>query len=259
MAKINEINLGAMNNSAHFLFITDVLARLKADETLSAKLAKFQSALEEAQKAEDDALKLSQKSLLTDAIVEADALRDQLYSGYKKSVGGYLNFPVAAMADAAKTLSQHIKDYRIDPQEQLDKETGDLVNFIDDLEKKYADEVSALSLTAYVSQLKAANESVRTLTAQRTDERMARTVGAVKTARAASDTAYRDLVTVVNGLALFEGETAYADLIAYVNAEIKHYKQEVISSSAKKSAETTATDSAASKPNVLPSVSQPAE
>jgi len=37
MAKINEINLGAMNNSAHFLFITDVLARLKADEIPTRK------------------------------------------------------------------------------------------------------------------------------------------------------------------------------------------------------------------------------
>jgi len=40
---------------------------------------------------------------------------------------------------------------------------------------------------------------------------MARTVGAVKAARAASD-------------------AVYSDLIAYVNAEIKHYKQEVIAS-----------------------------
>jgi len=76
---------------------------------------------------------------------EADALRDQLYSGYKKSVGGYLDFPVAAMVEAAKTLSQHIKDYRIDPQEQLDKETGDLVNFVGDLEQKYAKRAYARS------------------------------------------------------------------------------------------------------------------
>lgn len=246
MAKINEINLTALPNSAHFLYITDVLSRLQQDETLSAKLEKFVTPLATAQKAEDDALKLSQKSLLTDEIAAADQLRDQLYSGYKKAVSGYKNFPVETLASAAKTLLQHIKDYKIDPQEQLDKETGDLVNFIGDLEGKHAEQVAALSLTAYVAQLKAANESVRTLTEQRTDERMARTVGAVKTARAASDTAYRDVVTVVNGLVLFEGETAYADFISYVNTQITHYKQEVLSSSsasssssAKKAATTT--------------------
>jgi len=254
MAKISEINLGALPNSAHFLFITDVLARLQADAKLSVKLAKFITVLTEAQKEEDDALKLSQKSLLTDEIAAADALRDQLYSGYKKAVSGYLNFPVETLAQAAKQLNQHIKDYKIDPQEQLDKETGDLVNFIDDLEKKYADEISALSLTAYVAQLKTANESVRTLTAQRTDERMARTLGAVKKARAASDNAYRDVVTIVNGLALFEGETDYADFITYVNTEIAHYKQEVL---AKKS--TAADNTAANGPKISPAASQPAE
>ena len=59
---------------------------------------------------------------------------------------------------------------------QLDKETGLLMNFIDDLEKKYSSEVQTLSLGAFVTALKAANEKVRTLTATRTDERMAKAV-----------------------------------------------------------------------------------
>ena len=54
------------------------------------------------------------------------------------------------------------------------------MNFIDDLEKKYSSEVQTLSLGAFVTALKAANEKVRTLTATRTDERMAKAVGALK-------------------------------------------------------------------------------
>ena len=59
---------------------------------------------------------------------------------------------------------------------QLDKETGLLMNFIDDLEKKYSSEVQTLSLGAFVTALKVANEKVRTLTATHTDERMAKAV-----------------------------------------------------------------------------------
>ena len=81
---------------------------------------------------------------------------------------------------------------------QLDKETGLLMNFIDDLEKKYSSEVQTLSLGAFVTALKAANEKVRTLTATRTDERMAKAVGALKASRKASDEAYRQLVKFVN-------------------------------------------------------------
>ena len=125
-------------------------------------------------------------------------------------------------------LNQHIIDYNIDPQAQLDKETGLLINFLTDLEGKYQTEVTTLALTPFVTALKEANERVRSLTTSRTEERMTVTVGAMKTARKAVDNAYRTLVKWVNALALIEGETEYADFIDYVNTEIIHYKREVI-------------------------------
>lgn len=132
------------------------------------------------------------------------------------------------MAKAAKVLTQHIKDYAIDPKMQLDKETGLLMNFIDDLEKKYSSEVQTLSFGAFVTALKATNEKVRTLTATRTDERMAKAVGALKASRKASDEAYRQLVKFVNAYVLIEGGSKYLSFIDYVNTEIVHYKREVI-------------------------------
>ena len=111
---------------------------------------------------------------------------------------------------------------------QLDKETGLLMNFIDDLEKKYSSEIQTLSLGAFVTAMKAANEKVRTLTSTRTDERMAKAVGALKASRKASNEAYRQLVKFVNAYALIEGDSKYLSFIDYVNTEIVHYKREVI-------------------------------
>lgn len=132
------------------------------------------------------------------------------------------------MAQAAKILSQHIKDYKINSADQLDKETGLLVNFITDLEDKCTAQVTKLGLTAFVTNMKEANERVRTLTLQRTNEKMGVTVGALKAARTASDTAYRALVKMVNALALVLGEKDYTAFIDYVNTEITHYKREVL-------------------------------
>ena len=92
----------------------------------------------------------------------------------------------------------------------------------------YSSEVQTLSLGAFVTALKAANEKVRTLTATRTDERMAKAVGALKASRKASDEAYRKLVKFVNAYALIEGDSKYLSFIDYVNTEIVHYKREVI-------------------------------
>ena len=228
MKEIYDINIQRMNNGAHFTFVSNILARAEADTAVKEKASELVSNFKTAVSAEDEALKISQKSLLTDEIAKADSDRDALYAGYKKAVEGFLAMPIADMAQAAKILSQHIKDYKINTADQLDKETGLLVNFISDLEDKYAAQVVKLGLTAFVTNLKEANERVRTLTLQRTNEKIGITVGALKTARTASDDAYRALVKMVNALALVFGEKDYTAFIDYVNTEVTHYKREVL-------------------------------
>ena len=49
-----------------------------------------------------------------------------------------------------------------------------------------------------------------------------------KTARTASDEAYRLLVQHVNARALLEGEAEYAAFIDYANTKIEHFRQEVL-------------------------------
>ena len=100
--------------------------------------------------------------------------------------------------------------------------------------------------------MKEANEHVRTLTLQRTNEKMGVTVGALKTARTASDNAYRALVKMVNALALVFGEKDYTAFIDYVNTEITHYKREVIGQKAtapSTSGSSSATTPGSSKPS----------
>ena len=233
MKEISDINILRMNNGAHFTFVSNILARAEADTAVKGKASELVSNFKTAVNAEDEALKISQKSLLTDDIAKADNDRDALYAGYKKAVEAFLAMPIADMAQAAKVLAQHIKDYKINTAGQLDKETGLLVNFITDLEDKYSVQVAKLGLTAFVTNMKEANERVRTLTLQRTNEKMGVTVGALKAARTSSDDAYRALVKMVNALALVYGEKDYTAFIDYVNTEVTHYKREVIGQKAK--------------------------
>ena len=251
MKEINDISLPRMNNGAHFTYVSNILARAEADTIVKSKASEQLAAFKTAVEAEDEALKISQKSLLTDDITKADSDRDALYAGYKKAVEAFLAMPIADMAQAAKVLAQHIKDYKINTADQLDKETGLLVNFITDLENKYSAQVAKLGLTAFVTNMKEANERVRTLTLQRTNEKMGVSVGALKTARTASDNAYRALVKMVNALALVFGEKDYAPFIDYVNTEITHYKREVLGqkSSAPSTSGSSSADSGSSTPS----------
>lgn len=99
--------------------------------------------------------------------------------------------------------------------------------------------------------MKEVNEHVRTLTLQRTNEKMGVTVGALKTARTASDNAYRALVKMVNALALVFGEKDYTAFIDYVNTEITHFKREVMGQKA--TAPSTSGSSSATTPSSKPS------
>lgn len=233
MKEIYDINILRMNNGAHFTYVSNILARAEADITINSKASEQLAVFKAAVKAEDEALKISQKSLLTDDIAKADSDRDALYAGYKKAVEAFLAMPIADMAKAAKVPALHIKDYKINTADQLDKETGLLVNFITDLEGKYSEQVAKLGLTAFVTNMKEANERVRTLTLQRTNEKMGVMVGALKTARTATDDAYRAFIKMVNALALVLGEKDYTAFIDYVNTEVTRYKREVIGQKAK--------------------------
>jgi len=93
--------------------MTSVLNYAVADEKIAEEthLKPLVQNLTTALTKEDEDLKISQKSLLTDEITKADNLRDSLYRAYKKAVKTYLDLPIAAQAQAAKVLNQHIKDY----------------------------------------------------------------------------------------------------------------------------------------------------
>ena len=110
MKEISDISIQRMNNGAHFTFVSNILARAEADTAVKGKASELVSNFKAAVAAEDEALKISQKSLLSDDIAKSDSDRDALYIGYKRAVEGFLAMPVADMAQAAKVLAQHIKD-----------------------------------------------------------------------------------------------------------------------------------------------------
>ncbi len=236
--EISEIYLKRMNNAAHFLFVKKIRDRAKVHPVISVKCKKWFDPLDAAVDKEDANLIISQKSQFTDAITEADGVRGMNYMVYKQAVRNFKNLSAGPMAEAAKILWQHIKDYGIDTRMQLDRETSLLLNFVSDLETKYAEQVATLGLTAFVTNIKTANEKVIELTDSRTEERMGQTLGALKASREDSDDKTLALFKSVNAYAWLEDTDEYDDFIDYVNEEIKHYKREVLGQKADSSTET---------------------
>lgn len=231
MTQIENIGLTRMSNGAHFRFMKNILERVKNETSVTAKAAKVINELEVAFKKEDELLKISQKSMLTDEIAAADQERDALYMTCKKTVEAMLGMPVKEVADAAKIVNQKLVDFNIDVKAQLDKETGMLDNLITDLTGPLKAEVQKLSLTPCIERLKEVNDALDKAMSQRDEDKKYVVAGALKAARLASDEAYRNLTTVVNAFVILEGDEQYRDYVAYVNAMIVRVKREVLGQS----------------------------
>ena len=86
-----------------------------------------------------------------------------------------------------------------------------------------------LGLESLASLLKIANEAVRTLMAQRNDDRMYQEKAALATACKQAYAAYHDFVTMLNAAALIDEDGyTYDELIQQINELIKYYRQYVV-------------------------------
>ena len=116
--------------------------RFATETALSTNAAakKAIEALAAAVKEEDRCLVISQKSLIT------DDKRDNIFRGLRKSIKGLTDAPVADVAQAAKELTQRIKDIRVRRSLQLEGETALLMKLTEECETTYAEQVKRLGV-----------------------------------------------------------------------------------------------------------------
>lgn len=227
-AEIKTIALSRVNNGAHYNFMSDVSQKAKKNAKVYAKVKDLVDQLAATVLDENGALVMSQKDELSDVISQFDKQREHYFRGYRNGVKSFRHFPAGAQKQAADKLWQHIIDYGIDPKMQLDRETGLLTNFIEDLSTKFAGLVTLLGLKPFLDGMRAANLKVRDALSNRNTAHSKQAIGAMKNARAKTDQAYTALIKRINAYAEIEGDADYKDFIAEVNTQIKRFKKEVI-------------------------------
>lgn len=150
MEKIGNIDLTRATKAGHFEFIRSVCAAAEkeADMLANEVARKALEALKAAHEEEQQNLTLSNKSLLTDDIRAADAKRDRLLTGLKGTVAALQQSPEPEKAQAAKELTQRIKDIRVRRSLQLEGETALLMKLVEECETTYAEQVKRLGVGA---------------------------------------------------------------------------------------------------------------
>lgn len=225
--KIEDVNMSKFRNGVHYDGLSAIAEMAEGDTAVNEKATAQVLVLKKKLAKEDECLKISQKNKKSDEIAEQDHLRDDCYTSIKEIATAMTRVPDEETQEAAEDVMQSLKDYNISTRDKLIDQTGKTTNLVADFESKLATQVEKLGLAQLVAKLKAANDSVHSLMVERNTEEGAKVLGALKAARAETDTAYYNLVEKVNALSVVDGDNDYSTFINSVNEELKKLKQTI--------------------------------
>ncbi|MDR0989311.1 MAG: DUF6261 family protein [Prevotellaceae bacterium] len=231
MTKSNQmqsIPMRALDNPTHYQLMKNTVDNAKSDKEVMKLVATLVSELDAAVQAEEIVLKTPQKDPLTERIKQADAQRDQDYLFIKETVKANLKNPSQREQQAAQTLQLPISNYRIKISDQYDRETGLMINLLNDMERLYASEVSILGLTEAVKTLRTHNDAFNQLMTERSKDKSKLTTGATQKMRLATDQCFMNLRNALNAQVTLGKADPLSAFINYMNVELNRLKQQVL-------------------------------
>lgn len=236
---------GNLQNDLHIGFGTDISQRFKAarwtDEThakktfpdnVDAEIGAYLNAFS----VENQAYVIAQKSQIVKQRTQVDHERDALYKEVRKTVDTFATLSIFPAKQSAALLMQPVmQKYKIDPDGGIEAQTVATAQWLQEQQQDARLDAAARALGIYesIDQLKALNDEIQQLTADRNDERAQKTSAELKNARLRVDQAYREMVMMVNAQAIatsideaaYDLNYTYTELIKSVQETIKYYRQ----------------------------------
>lgn len=224
MTKISTFSLALMHTEECFGFFKLVKEEtaLLTGEAVKPAIEAFTTAYD----AFDGALKDTASTPGGMLATQCDARRDFAYRGlaaFVKVVAQYHPNPdFRNRAQEAKDILDKYGDPTSLPQT---KESGILHNLLQDLAGLDGEESEAAGMKPFIDELDAAEEAFLKAVKQRTEEDAQRVTGIVKQTRTATETAYRQLIDVVNALSVLNpSDESYTTFADHLNALIDRQK-----------------------------------
>ena len=218
-----------MDNTTALGFFFQIREKIRTNETLRTALGSVWTAFTGAYAAFDEAFAQQRKWAQTEDIKNLDDQRDDALRAYLNMLKAMLASPNAEKAEKAKLL-QNIRDkYTLNPGDEYMKETTAISQFVQEMDRNYQAELArkATGLDEFYEALKSANETFLAKMNERTEAQAYQQKGIVRETRLQTEAAYKDLVKLINAMAIMEMPEGFYwdDIMNSLNAEIDHYKQ----------------------------------
>lgn len=227
--QINSIDYHSMDITTALGFFMQMKDKLTPETTLTAAMGSVWTAFTAALQAFDDAYAQARKWLQTADLEDLDKLRDAALSAFLSALKAMTASPNANKAAAAKTLTFIRDKYTLSASDEYMKETTAISQMIQEIEAT-PDAVTALATTGlddWLTDLKTKNEAFLAKMNERTEAQAGQQKGIVREKRLLCEAAYRNVVKLINAMAICEVPAGYSfgTIIDLLNAEIEHYRQ----------------------------------
>lgn len=210
-------------------FFNQIRNQIRNNETLRTALGAVWTAFVSAYNDFDQAYAQQRKWEQTEDIEKLDKLRDEALRAYLNMLKAMLSSPNAEKAQKAKLLQTIREKYALNPGDEYMKETTAIAQFVQEMDRNYQAELArkATGLDEFYEALKSANEAFLAKMNERTEAQAYQQKGIVRETRLQTEAAYKDLVKLINAMAIMEMPEGFYwdDAINSLNAEIDHYKQ----------------------------------
>lgn len=227
--QMTEIATSRMDITTVLGFFGQIETIIAKNATLTATLGTTWTKYTAARQAFDTAYAQAKKWAQTADIATLDTQRDQALSAFLAALKTMTASPNATKQAAAKTLTFIRDKYSLSASDEYMKETTAIGQMIQEVEAS-TEATAALTNTGlddWFLDLKAKNEAFLAKMNERTEAQAGQQKGIVRETRLAAEAAYKDVVKLINALAIVEtpADLDYSAIIDLLNAEIDHYRQ----------------------------------
>lgn len=223
---INAINLSNLRNAEYLQFMKNVASLVQANDPAVLNVATQHTNLNNSIAVLDGLFKTQLANEITEELVLIDERRDKAINGLSSVVAGYMYHFDTVLAQAATVLNDRIKVYGSGIAKQnYQAETASISSLVSDWEGKpqLSDALTALQLTTWKDELKAANVLFDGRYLARTQEYGAANPDTIKTEREETNAVYYTLRDFLNSFSIVQPSVPNTKTGNEINALVEQY------------------------------------
>ncbi len=220
---IKSLNSARLRSEEHFNFQAGFYNLINTHKAASLGITPLFTKYKPLYETEKSALDSIKKNKLTAVIKQSDESRDIIFRGLSDLISIHCTHFDEEIKKAAGDIDEILEHYGKVTRKNYEAKTAAIFDLISEINTNYTEQVKLTDAKVWIDQLKKENTNFQSLQDQRYTAEAKATNVTMTDARAAVDGAYREIINLVNALALVNGETKYRLFIKELNKRIESF------------------------------------